>query len=252
MDNNKSLQEQSRSRLTVKLLSGSEWMVLRTQLLGELERWSEGRLTEAGMEMLASARLAELTPVPGEPAPAAAIAAAFVGGRLAGAAFARDAGETACIVAVHPKVRGRGLGSLLLERLQRNWGRLQCKVAADNTASLKMCFRAGMTAVALTEGPTGKPTLLFKSGPPSPAGSGVAAGDRKTPSQLSPLSQRPASSGLRNRPASGNTDDPGLRSGFASGKTCSSGLRSGFASGKTLRSGEIDAARTWHSNFIPQ
>jgi hypothetical protein len=38
-----------------------------------------------------------------------------------------------------------------------------CTVALDNVPSLKMCFRAGLYAVELFTGPTGKPTLRFAS-----------------------------------------------------------------------------------------
>ena len=91
----------------------------------------------------------------------AAVAVALEGNKLAGFAFAVDAGERACIVVIRPDLRGCGAGSALLTELRQHYGHLSCSVAIDNPASMQMCFRAGMTAVGMHRGPTGKPTLRF-------------------------------------------------------------------------------------------
>jgi len=92
----------------------------------------------------------------------AAVVIALEGGKLAAFAFAADAGKQACLVVVHPLQRGQRLGSVLLKELHRHFGSLACSVAADNPASMQMCFHAGMKAVGLFSGPTGKPTLRFE------------------------------------------------------------------------------------------
>ncbi|QJC53033.1 hypothetical protein HGI30_16600 [Paenibacillus albicereus] len=145
------------------LLTPKQWTRSREPLLRLMSAWGGGRLSAAGLAALKELRAEELEPAAGE-APEAAVAVLVEQGRTAGIAFARKAGREACLVAVSPPSRGQGAGSLLLRELRRTWGALDCRVAADNAASMKMCFRAGMAAVALEEGPTGKPTLVFRSG----------------------------------------------------------------------------------------
>jgi len=85
------------------------------------------------------------------------------GRQLSGISFVSDFGKESCLVAVHPLYRNRHTGTELLTAQLKRLGSLTCSVATDNTASLKMCFNAGLVAVALTSGPTGKPTLLLQS-----------------------------------------------------------------------------------------
>jgi len=181
------------SGMEVKLLSPEQWTAARGRLLAFCRRCGEKRLTAAALSALQSLEPEALADAPagrvrpeagaaGRPRPlltapdrvsrdgrfavgTAAIAVAVDAGRLVGFAFAADAGERACIVAVHPDTRGKGVGSSLIKALHSRWGRLTCSVAADNPASMQMCFRAGMKAVGLTTGPTGKPTLRFESQP---------------------------------------------------------------------------------------
>ncbi|QGG57383.1 GNAT family N-acetyltransferase [Paenibacillus sp. B01] len=157
------------------LLTPKQWTRSREPLLRLMAAWGGGRLSAAGLAALKELRAEELEPAGGG-APAAALAVLLEQGRPAGIAFARKAGREACLVAVSPPCRGRGAGSRLLRELQRTWGALDCRVAADNAASMKMCFRAGMAAVALEDGPTGKPTLVFRSGASALAAQGAQDG----------------------------------------------------------------------------
>ncbi|SDT27519.1 Acetyltransferase (GNAT) family protein [Paenibacillaceae bacterium GAS479] len=147
--------------MKIVLLTPKQWTRSREQLIRMMIAWGGGRLSATGLAALQAMRPSELEA--SESAPEAAVAVLLQDGRPAGAAFARKAGREACLVAVSPPARGRGAGSGLLLKLQLLWGSLACRVAADNTASLNMCFRAGMTAIGLVDGPTGKPTLLFQS-----------------------------------------------------------------------------------------
>ncbi|MCQ6558568.1 GNAT family N-acetyltransferase [Paenibacillus mendelii] len=153
---------------------------MREKLLAFAGRYGSGRLSAEGLSLLRT--IAAVEPITSasrnnphrirtaeRPAPptiaengSAAIAIALEAGKLAGFAFAADAGERACIVVVRPEMRGRGVGSALLSQLRQHYGHLSCSVAADNPASMQMCFRAGMTAVGMHRGPTGKPTLRFE------------------------------------------------------------------------------------------
>ncbi|WP_274652297.1 GNAT family N-acetyltransferase [Paenibacillus humicola] len=180
--------------MEVRLLSPAQLEAVHNRLLAFCRKYGDSRLTAAALRELRELKAEELAapesaaarpagrsaaagtanaggaagswvPASREPRRTAAVAVAVGGGRLAGVAFAADAGERACLVAVRPEARGRGTGASLLLALRSRWGRLSCSVAADNPASMQMCFRAGMKAVGLFAGPTGKPTLRFESEP---------------------------------------------------------------------------------------
>ncbi|MFD1908306.1 hypothetical protein ACFTAO_12265 [Paenibacillus rhizoplanae] len=85
------------------------------------------------------------------------------GRQLAGVSFVSGFGKEACVVAVHPLYRNKHTGTALLTAQLERLGQLECHVACDNAASLKMCFNSGLAAVDLINGPTGKPTLLLRS-----------------------------------------------------------------------------------------
>ncbi|MFC0333210.1 GNAT family N-acetyltransferase [Paenibacillus sepulcri] len=126
---------------------------------------SDGMVYTAGSSMGPSAPAEALSATAAHlraDVPPAAVAIALEGGKLAAIAFAADAGKRACLVVVHPGHRGRRIGSALLSELRGHFGGLMCSVAADNPASMQMCFHAGMKAVELFTGPTGKPTLRFE------------------------------------------------------------------------------------------
>ncbi|WP_374725897.1 GNAT family N-acetyltransferase [Paenibacillus sp. P22] len=146
----------------------------------------------------------------------------------------------ACLVAVAPPLRGRGAGSLLLKRLQERWGHLSCRVAADNTASMKMCFRAGFAATSLQDGPTGKATLIFQSGA-SPAAAAEAA---------AALAADPPSAARR-----GSSASPRLRSGTAGSRPASPLIQHPGGTSRppdAPRRDDSGPTRTRHFNVIPQ
>ncbi|UVI31879.1 GNAT family N-acetyltransferase [Paenibacillus spongiae] len=164
--------------MDIRLLPPDRWLATREKLLAFAVQCGSGRLSVDALSLLRHVQALE--PVthnsrtrpagvdagtaPRQPAEreSAAIAVAVEAGKLAGFAFAVDAGERACIVVVRPQMRGRGAGSALLTQLRQHYGQLACSVAADNPASMQMCFRAGMKAVGMHRGPTGKPTLRFE------------------------------------------------------------------------------------------
>lgn len=145
------------ANVNILLLSASEWEAQRFQLLRFVRRHGERRISGAAWRKLLKAGAAEL----GEPG--AAIAVAYTqSGCPAGIAYAESFGDGACLVAVHSALRGRGIGRRLLDALANRWGKLVCRVALDNPASLAMCFAAGFVGVGLESGPTGKPTLRLQ------------------------------------------------------------------------------------------
>jgi GNAT superfamily N-acetyltransferase len=169
--------------MQLRLLTPEESANAAKKLVAFAVRYGDNRLTAAGLNELRKLaalgsrdvrpleplglaapddRAAGLAAAQAASSPPAAIAVALEGGKIAAFAFAADAGERACLVVVRPERRGGGLGSMLLRALRSRCGKLACHVATDNPASMQMCFRAGMKAVGLRTGPTGKPTLRFE------------------------------------------------------------------------------------------
>ncbi|MGU3472255.1 GNAT family N-acetyltransferase [Paenibacillus sp. D51F] len=230
--------------MNVQLLTPAQWSCHRDRLIRLIKSWGSGRLTGAGLAALEALQPADLEPRQlggSRSAPAAAIAVVTTeDGKTAGAAFAREAGLEACLVAVAPPLRGRGAGSLLLKALQERWGHLSCRVAADNTASMKMCFRAGLAATSLQDGPTGKATLLFQSAAWPVAAAEAAAAHAADP----PSAARPGS------PAS-----PRLRSGTAGSRPASPLIQHPGGTSRppdASRRDDSGPTRTRHFNVIPQ
>ncbi|MFD0716460.1 GNAT family N-acetyltransferase [Paenibacillus sp. GCM10027626] len=142
--------------MRIMLLPQNRWHEFRDILPAFAYRFGEQRLTADGMGTLCS-----LLSAPPSPASSAVITLAIEHQKLLGFAVAKDAGELACLVVVRAEMRGKGIGTKLMQSLCRHFGTLTCNVACDNYSSMQMCFRAGMAAVSMHEGPTGKMTLRF-------------------------------------------------------------------------------------------
>ncbi|MFF2018524.1 N-acetyltransferase [Paenibacillus sp. NPDC058177] len=141
--------------------SPAQWTARLDGLLHFIRQHGDRRITLQGYRALAALTPEQLA-LPGVSLLIATVRGQH-GRQLAGLSFVSGFGKEACLVAVHPLYRGKHTGSSLLTAQLQRLGRLECSVASDNTPSLKMCFRAGLAAVALTTGPTGKPTLELRS-----------------------------------------------------------------------------------------
>lgn len=148
--------------MQVKLLSPSQWQAAKERVTRFLYRYGDSRITLGGLVALKELSPARLAASGRSAHAEAAVAVAIRQGKLVAVAFAEDGGDRACFVVVSPQCRGQGIGAKLLESLHARLGRLACSVASDNHSSMQMCFRAGMKAVNLHTGPTGKPTLRFE------------------------------------------------------------------------------------------
>jgi ribosomal protein S18 acetylase RimI-like enzyme len=145
----------------LELLTPEAWLSEQKRLIGFAIRFGDKRLAVSTIHVLRKLDPSLLKE--GHNAPIGAVAViAKHSSRIVGFGFAQDGGEGACMVVVHPEARSLGIGSKILQAMIERLGKLSCNVAADNTASMALCFRLGMTAVSMHRGPTGKPTLRFE------------------------------------------------------------------------------------------
>ncbi|WP_339207793.1 GNAT family N-acetyltransferase [Paenibacillus sp. FSL K6-3182] len=149
--------------MDLELLTPEAWLAEQKRLIGFAIRFGDKRLAVSTIHALRKLDPSLLQD--GVSRPCGAVAAiAKQGNRVVGFGFAEDGGEAACMVVVHPEARSLGIGSSLVQAMIQRLGKLTCNVATDNTASMALCFRLGMTAVSMHRGPTGKPTLRFERG----------------------------------------------------------------------------------------
>ncbi|MEV5025949.1 GNAT family N-acetyltransferase [Paenibacillus sp. LPE1-1-1.1] len=149
--------------MDLELLTPEAWLAEQKRLIGFSIRFGDKRLAVSTIHALRKLDPALLEEGSNRPCGAVAVIAKH-GSRIVGFGFAEAAGDAACMVVVHPEARSLGIGSALVQAMIQRLGRLSCNVATDNTASMALCFRLGMTAVSMHRGPTGKPTLRFERG----------------------------------------------------------------------------------------
>ncbi|MGO4107964.1 GNAT family N-acetyltransferase [Paenibacillus sp. YAF4_2] len=144
--------------MELQLLTPEQWVLERKRLIEFAVRFGEKRLTVAAIHSLR-----RLSPdLLAKGSDGAVIAVARLGSRIVGLGFAAEAGEQSCIIVTHPEARGIGIGFAVMNAMMQQLGKLTCQVALDNVPSLTLFFRLGMKAVAISTGPTGKPTLRFE------------------------------------------------------------------------------------------
>ncbi|MDQ0061178.1 GNAT family N-acetyltransferase [Paenibacillus harenae] len=147
--------------MDLELLTQGRWRSEKKRLIGFALRFGDKRLAVATMHALRTLDdrflAADAHGVFG-----AVIVVATHGNRIVGFGFAADRGEGGSLVVVHPDARGLGIGAKIVEAMIGRLGSMTCNVAADNTASMAICFKLGMKAVSMHRGPTGKPTLRFE------------------------------------------------------------------------------------------
>ncbi|XEC96449.1 GNAT family N-acetyltransferase [Paenibacillus tarimensis] len=146
--------------MIVKTVTPEMWSAVKRRLIAFALRYGDRRLTKLGLQAMQRLESEDLdSSVDGDAN--AVVAVAFHDNKLVGVGAAIEYGKSACLLAVHPETRGQGIGSALLQSMIRSCGRLSCTVALDNPASISVCFGAGMVAVGISRGPTGKPTIRF-------------------------------------------------------------------------------------------
>lgn len=147
----------------LELLTPGKWISEQKKFIRFAVHFGDKRLTAATIQALRKLDCSLLGEGPDGTYGAVAVVAKH-GSRIVGFGYAEGGGEQGCMFVVHPEARSLGIGSAIVQAMIKRLGKLTCNVAADNTASMALCFRLGMTAVSMHKGPTGKPTLRFEKG----------------------------------------------------------------------------------------
>lgn len=154
--------------MELELLTPDRWRSEKKRLIGFALRFGDKRLAVSTLHALRKLDDSLLEQAQGGGC-GAVIAVASHGSRIVGFGFAADGGEGGSLVVVHKEARGLGIGGKIVEAMIGRLGAMTCNVAADNIASMAICFRLGMQAVSMHRGPTGKPTLRFELRAPAAA-----------------------------------------------------------------------------------
>lgn len=157
----------------VTIEAGVPWELQHGEILAFIRKYGTGRVPPGVLRAL-------LRLTPGDlDRPGCSLLVARIraedGERLAGIACAADYGRTLCVVVVHPLYRGRGVGTKLLQAQLHRLKEFSCPVKLNQVASLRMCFRAGLTASGLIRNRNGQTMLLMEARPVSPGLSEPAA-----------------------------------------------------------------------------
>jgi len=148
----------------LRRLTSQAWNKQRARILNFITRYGEKRITLAALHSLRALANEQLNPQV-EELPPAVVYTYTEQGALLGVGYTIADGSGHCIVVVHSDARGRGIGSKIMEALIEASPNFSCQVAIDNVASLAMCFKNQLHAVAMFKGPTGKTTLRFERRP---------------------------------------------------------------------------------------
>lgn len=145
----------------LRKLTSQSWSKQRARILNFITRYGEKRITLAALHSLRALANEQLDPQV-EQLPPASVVTYIEQGALLGVGYAIADGSGHCIVVVHSDARRRGIGSEIMENLIQSSPSFSCQVAIDNVASLALCFKNKLHAVAMFKGPTGKTTLRFE------------------------------------------------------------------------------------------
>lgn len=138
------------------------WNKQRAKILNFITRYGDRRITLATLHSLRALTNEQLQSQPASNVVPATIITISEQGKLLGVGYAIADGSGHCLIVVREDARNQGIGSRIMQELIDSFEKFSCHVAIDNTASLSLCFKSGLHAVALFTGPTGKATLKFE------------------------------------------------------------------------------------------
>ena len=139
----------------------TSWKKQRAKILNFISRYSDKRIAIETFNSLRLLPSEQLLDTKHEIAPATILTMENEK-HLLGVVYFNNIEPKKCLIVVHPLARKKGVGEQLFTSLIKRYDKFRCSVAIDNVSSLKLCFKCGLHAVALTKGPTGKPTLCFE------------------------------------------------------------------------------------------
>ncbi len=130
---------------------------LKKPILRFMKQYGDGRITHRAMRWFKQQSVESFKEN-------SYIAAAYDGKKVTGIIVFGNYGIEESFIAVHPDYRQKGVGVQLLKQATQSLGKVYARIAADNIASLKLCFACGLVAFSLSKGPTGKPTFWLGGG----------------------------------------------------------------------------------------
>ncbi len=142
-------------QLNIRNLDALHLEKARLPLMNFMRRHGDGRITRRAHKWLQNIDSEQLR------RHGTCIVTASIGAQLKGILLVAQHGRQVMAIVVHRTARRQKIGQMLVRHALRNVRFLEARVATDNSSSIGMCFAAGMVAVALERGVTGKPTLLF-------------------------------------------------------------------------------------------
>jgi len=148
--------------IQIRSQSPYSWSKQNKQITTFVQAYGDKRITIATLQALQKLTSEQLAVAEHNEFPSAAVVTASSQGKLLGVGFAIDDGSSSCLIVVHPTARRQGIGNQLLDTLIRSLKHFSCLVAVDNISSLSLCFKYGLHATSMHEGPTGKTTLRFE------------------------------------------------------------------------------------------
>lgn len=150
------------SLIQIRSQTSQSWVKHKDRIIAFIKAYGNQRITLATLHALQSLSPKQFTAVGDRSSVPAAVVTVSSQGKLLGVAFATDDGSGCCLIVVHPKARRQNIGYQLMGSLIQHLEHFSCHVAVDNISSLALCFKHGLHAVSIHEGPTGKNTLRFE------------------------------------------------------------------------------------------
>lgn len=146
--------------MQIKSIKSSQLPHIKEQLLKFINFHGDKRITKKGIRWLTDLSRDELKE------DGNSIIIASEKKQLIGFIAVSNFGINHSFIAVHNDYRRKGTAKLLLKKVIKRMGRFYARIALDNIPSLRTCISTGMVAFKIEKGPTGKPTILMRWGPP--------------------------------------------------------------------------------------
>ncbi|WP_054957032.1 hypothetical protein [Paenibacillus dakarensis] len=154
---------------SISPVTETDWLNIREQCCDFISRFGS-RINQEGLRRLQNMPFHKIKE------PSTSLIAATVRGEHGkmpvGICMVTGYGESDWLFAIHPLYRNQDIGPSLIRSQLSRLGYLCFKVPVNHYSSLRMCFDAGMHAVALESRPSSRPVLIMCAGSPGSAKTG--------------------------------------------------------------------------------